>query len=187
VLAGMANLYSVDFYELVRERLTDDGIVVQWIPLHTQSNEDTRMLIGTFLAAFPNASLWWTESGEMLILGRMSDVPVATGHFRGLMTNPGVARSLKEIGINDPAQLAAHFVLDREGLQVLAGDTVIMTDELPIIEYRVPVFNNDFKPLLKEIVRHRPPGERIAAALGLSVSDAGKIDEAWMKLKNSWY
>ena len=187
VLAGMANLYSLDFYNLAKSRLTDEGVVVQWIPLHTQSNEDTRMLIATFLKAFPNASLWWTESGETLILGRMNNAPLPPGHFQTLMSNTNVARSLGEIDISTPEQLAAHFLLDRNGLQAFAGDTAVMTDEFPIIEYRVPIFNGNYRPLLEEIIRHRPESEQIAKELGLSIIDAAKISKAWTELKSSWY
>lgn len=186
VLAGMANLYSLDFYELAKRHLSDDGVVVQWIPLHTQSNEDTRMLIATFLKVFPNASLWWTESGETLILGRMSDAPIALGHFQESMSNAEVARSLKEIGIINPEQLAAHFLLDPEGLKAFTGNTGVMSDEFPIIEYRVPIFNDNYKPLLEEIFRYRPASKQVAQELGLPNSAAGKIENAWMKLKSDW-
>jgi hypothetical protein len=186
VLAGMANLYSLDFYELAKRHLGDNGVVVQWIPLHTQSNEDTRMLLATFLKAFPNSSLWWTESGETLILGRMNDSPLPQGHFRALMSNAKVARSLGEININSPAQLAAHFLLDGDGLRALVGDAGVMTDELPVIEYRVPIFNDGYGSLLDEIVRLRPESEQIAKKLGLPVSDSGQLAEAWTKLKNRW-
>ena len=187
VLAGMANLYSLDFYKLVESRLTSDGVVVQWIPLHTQRNNDTRMLIATFIKAFPNSSLWWTESGETLILGRMNDAPLPPDHFQKLMSNPGVARSLGEIGIHNPAQLAAHFLLDRNGLQAYAGDAAVMTDDFPIIEYRVPTFNDNYKPLLEEIFLHRPEITQIIQELGLSAAETGPLGKAWLALKNSWY
>lgn len=187
VLAGMANLYSLDFYNLAKSRLTEEGVVVQWIPLHTQSNADTRMLIATFLKAFPNSSLWWTESGETLILGRMSDAPLPQGHFQKQMLNARVARSLEEINISSPVQLAAHFLLDRDGLQEYVGDVAVMTDEFPIIEYRVPVFNDNYRLLLEEIFRFRPEIKKIAEELGLSISEAGELGKAWAELKNEWY
>ena len=187
VLAGMANLYSLDFYKLVKNRLTRDGVVVQWIPLHTQVNEDTRMLIATFIKAFPNSSLWWTESGEALVLGRMSDSPLPPGHFRKLMMNANVARSLEEIGIHSPAQLAAHFLLDSHGLQAYAGNAAVMTDEFPIIEYRVPVFNDNYRPLLEEIFLHKPEVKQIIKELGLPASEAGEVRAAWIDLRNSWF
>ncbi|HHH44325.1 MAG TPA: hypothetical protein ENK49_09320 [Gammaproteobacteria bacterium] len=187
VLAGMANLYSLDFYRLTRQHLTDRGVVVQWIPLHTQRNADTRMLIATFIKAFPNASLWWTESGEALILGSMNDAPLSPGHFQALMEQGGVARSLREIGIHSAEQLAAHFLLDREGLNAIAGDSPVMTDDRPMIEYRVPLFNADYQPLLADIFRHRPTNRSIARQLGLPDGSSDKIDRAWMALKERWY
>ncbi|VAW72876.1 hypothetical protein MNBD_GAMMA15-393, partial [hydrothermal vent metagenome] len=179
--------YSLDFYQLAKDRLTDEGVVVQWIPLHTQSNADTRMLVATFLKAFPNSSLWWTESGEALMLGRMRDAPLPPGHFRKQMLNANVARSLKEININSPEQLAAHYLLGRDGLQAFVGDSAVMTDEFPIIEYRVPTFNDNYRPLLEEMIRYRPESEQIAKELGLSIAEATNISNAWMELKSSWY
>ncbi len=187
VLAGMANLYSLDFYRLTRQHLTGRGVVVQWIPLHTQRNADTRMLIATFIRAFPNASLWWTESGEALILGSMSDAPLSPGHFQALMGQAGVARSLREIGIHSAEQLAAHFLLDREGLNAIAADSPVMTDDRPFIEYRVPLFNADYQPLLADMFRHRPTNRRIARELGLPDSAGEKIGRAWKALKARWY
>ena len=188
VLAGMANLYSLDFYRLTRQHLTEKGVVVQWIPLHTQSNADTRMLIATFLEVFPNASLWWTESGETLILGRIDDAPLQQGHFQALMSNAGVARSLREIGIDTPEQLAAHFLLDRQGLKAIAGNSTIMNDDLPVIEYRVPLFNGDYQPLLNDVFRHRPGNNQIATELGFVPEESGeKIRQAWSELKSLWY
>jgi spermidine synthase len=186
VLAGMANLYSLDFYKLVRARLTDDGVVVQWIPLHTQSNDDTRMLIRTFMEAFPNASLWWTESGEALIMARMNDAPLAPGSLRDAMAVTRVKRSLREIDIRTPEDLAAHFLLDSEGLHAIAGQAAVMTDELPLIEYRVPVFNSDYSSLLQEIMRHRPTDGAIAQQLGLPDASAAKIGYAWRVLRKRW-
>lgn len=62
-----------------------------------------------------------------------------------------------------------------------------MTDDFPIIEYRVPVFNDNYQPLLEEILRHRPANRQIAKELGFSLARAGEIQQAWKKLKSAWY
>ncbi len=43
--AGVANLYSTDFYNFAAKRLTGGGMVAQWLPLPTQNIEDTRALV----------------------------------------------------------------------------------------------------------------------------------------------
>ncbi|MDH4294163.1 MAG: fused MFS/spermidine synthase, partial [Betaproteobacteria bacterium] len=65
--AGVANLYSTDFYVLARSRLRPGGLVAQWLPLPTQNDEDTRALVRSFLDIYPHASLWTTELHEMLL------------------------------------------------------------------------------------------------------------------------
>jgi len=126
------------------------------------------------------------ESGETLILGRTSNSPLPQGHLQNIMSNTNVARSLKEINIHSPAQLAAHFVLDRNGLQTYTGVSAVMTDEFPVIEYRVPIFNDNYKFLLDEIFRYRPDSQQIANELGLPQSEAQEIDNAWKALKSGW-
>jgi len=98
-----------------------------------------------------------------------------------------LTRSLREIRINTPEQLAAHFLLDRQGLKAVAGDIPVMTDDLPVIEYRVPLFNRDYKPLLDEIFRHRPDNKQIATELGFLPESGEKIGQAWNTLKGLWY
>ncbi|MDH4151823.1 MAG: fused MFS/spermidine synthase, partial [Betaproteobacteria bacterium] len=72
--AGVANLYSTDFYALARSRLRPGGLVAQWLPLPTQNDEDTRALVRSFLDIYPHASLWTTELHEMLLVGSLEPV-----------------------------------------------------------------------------------------------------------------
>ena len=51
--AFTVNLYTRDFYEAVRDRLNPGGLMAQWIPLHSQSDEEVDMHFKTFLSVFP--------------------------------------------------------------------------------------------------------------------------------------
>ena len=185
--AGMAHLYSVDFYRLVKSRLSADGVAAQWIPLHTQSNDSSRMLIASFVEAFPNASLWWTESGETLILGYASHkTTVKPGQLVSRMAVHNVARNLSEIGINYPAQLASHFLLDSEGLKHYTAGISPMTDDLPRIEYQTPDINTNYKALLQEVIALRPSPQRIITRLGLDADVLPALERAQSDLQTRW-
>ena len=54
--AGGNNLYSVEYFNLAARALAPDGIMVQWVPLEDPTAH--RLIIRTFLEAFPNATLW---------------------------------------------------------------------------------------------------------------------------------
>ncbi|MFH1763770.1 MAG: tetratricopeptide repeat protein [Gemmatimonadota bacterium] len=52
-MAGNGSLYSLEFYRLLRKRSTEEGLLVQWLPFHLLSDEETRMTARTFQAVFP--------------------------------------------------------------------------------------------------------------------------------------
>jgi spermidine synthase len=67
-VSGVANLFTVEFYQFLRRHLNDYGILVQW--LHVYEIDDP--LVATMLAAlvseFPNAELYMIDDGDLLIL-----------------------------------------------------------------------------------------------------------------------
>ncbi|SOY46744.1 putative Spermine synthase [Cupriavidus taiwanensis] len=133
--AGVANLYSTDFYRLAATRLQSGGLVAQWLPLPTQNDADTRMLVRSFLDVFPHASLWTTELHEMLLVGSMSPLALDLAQVRARFAQPEVAAALQAVGVRSAAALLATWVTDRAGLDWYAADAPAVTDDRPRIEY----------------------------------------------------
>ncbi|HSN72319.1 MAG TPA: fused MFS/spermidine synthase, partial [Steroidobacteraceae bacterium] len=132
--AGVVNLYSREFYELVRSRLAPDGMLAQWWPLPTQNLEDSRSLVRSFIDVFPYVSVWTTEVHEMMLVGSMQPMPLDVGRISTRFARPEVAAALAEVGIDSPAALLATWVTDREGLVAFVGDAPPVTDDRPRIE-----------------------------------------------------
>jgi hypothetical protein len=61
--AGAGKLWSVEYWELVRDALDDDGIMLQWVPYRRAA--EYKMILRSFLKVFPDATLW--SNGSMLI------------------------------------------------------------------------------------------------------------------------
>ncbi len=61
-MAGVANLFSRDFYRLARERLADGGIMVQRLHGYSLFSRELRMIVATFRGVFPHTTLWRTMS-----------------------------------------------------------------------------------------------------------------------------
>jgi spermidine synthase len=131
--AGVVNLYSTDFYKLARARLQSGGLVAQWLPLPTQNDEDTRSLVRSFLDVFPHATLWTTELHEMLLVGSMQRINLDVPNIIERFNQPGVASSLREVGISSPEALLATWVMDRAGLETYTGDALPVSDDKPRI------------------------------------------------------
>jgi spermidine synthase len=135
IAAGVVNLYSRDFYDLCRRRLAPHGLMAQWLPLATQNDEETRMLVRSFLDAFPEASLWSTELHEMLLVGSVEPVPIDAARIAERLRDPDTGAALAEVGVPDVAAVLATYVTDRRGLETYAGDAPPVTDDRPRIEH----------------------------------------------------
>src|SRR5207244_9155885 len=56
--AGIVNLYTREYFELMRDRLSDRGIASYWLPIYQLSDSDAKAIIGAFCGAFSDCSLW---------------------------------------------------------------------------------------------------------------------------------
>ncbi|MDW6022882.1 spermidine synthase [Mesorhizobium sp. BAC0120] len=159
--AGVANLYSRDFYRLAGSRLARHGIVAQWLPLPTQNADDTRSLVKSFIEVFPYASLWTTELHEMLMIGSFEPMTLDLTTIQRRFAEPAVSAALSEVGIASPAALLATWIADETGLAAFAGDAPAVTDDRPSIEYAPWVRRDAFAPVLVALfaLRHEVPVE----------------------------
>lgn len=164
--AGVANLYSTDFYRLASSRLKPGGMVAQWLPLPTQNAEDTRSLVKSFIDVFPHASLWTTELHEMLLIGSQQPMPLDLATISRRFGEQAVRASLEEVGITSPAALLATWITDREGLARFAADAPPVTDDRPTIEYATWVRRDEFTPVLVELFALRGDVPVIGADAG---------------------
>jgi len=133
--SGVVSLYTRDFYELALSRLAPGGVVAQWIPLHSQSDAEVRMLVRTFAEAFPHALGFLPVERDLLLLGAREPLAIDPARLAGRVADPRVRASLAAIGFDSPASLLAPAILDRQGLLRFAGDAPVVTDDRPLVEY----------------------------------------------------
>ena len=70
--AGVAALYSREFYQLARSRLTASGYVSQWLPAYQVPAESSLAMVRAFLEVFPQAVLVSGAQAELLLVGTAS-------------------------------------------------------------------------------------------------------------------
>lgn len=133
--SGVVNLYSRDFYDLAKSKLSPDGLLAQWWPLATQNDADSRSLVRSMLDAFPYVTLWSTEFHEMMMVGSMSPITLDHDQISDRFNQPSVKEALTEVGIPSPEALLATYVTDRAGLEAYVQDAPAVTDDRPLIEY----------------------------------------------------
>jgi spermidine synthase len=147
-MAGLATLFTKDFFTLVKDRLKEDGIFAQFI--HTyQMDWDTFALVGrTFSQVFPNSLLMRTNPSSLgpdfLLLGFNGNA-----EFKELVSGNAVrfASRSKNVTLNDPRVLYPLVVT--EDLQGLFGDGPVNTDAMPLLEFSAPKLLHTDDPTIK--------------------------------------
>lgn len=136
-MAGLATLFTGEFFELVRKRLNPDGIFVQWIHAY-QIDWNNFALVGrTFAQIFPNSlvvSVELTEhSADYLLVGFNGE--------NGLSIDTA-ARNLscaqKSNNMKLPDHTLFYNLIKSEDLKKLFGKGYINTDNHPRLEFSAP-------------------------------------------------
>ena len=137
-MAGMSSLFTREFFEEVRERLTEEGIHCQWLHSYNMSSEDIRTVVRTFRSAFPYAALWVLNKNDFLLLGSSAPIEVREETVRANFDL--VSDDLLQVRIQDLYSMLSLFVLRDEDLDKFAGDALLNTDDFPLLEFRSPRF-----------------------------------------------
>ena len=130
--AGVVNLYTREYFQLIHDRLTEGGVNTYWLPVHLLTFRDSQAIIRAYCEAFPNCSLWGGMAYSWMLAGiREPAREVTEEGFARQWQDRDVARELTTLGLERPEQIAALFMLDAEGLARLGEGVPPLTDDWP--------------------------------------------------------
>ena len=119
---GAGNIFSREFYDLARRRLSDDGLFVHWIPCFQLSPDDFSSVCAAFLSVFPEGTAWIGFMGpNRFILG---------------LAGGAVSERL-------PQGVAGRLALGPAQLSGLAKGATPIRDGDPRLEYRSSPYWNE--------------------------------------------
>jgi spermidine synthase len=131
-VAGAVNLYTEQFFSLVKSRLKENGIVTFWLPIYQLRVEEVKAILRAFHNAFPNASVWASADEEWIMMGiNGPGEKVEEDDMRRLWQDPITRTDLGRIGLEVPEQLAALFLMDGGEIDRLTEGTKPLTDLYP--------------------------------------------------------
>jgi spermidine synthase len=128
--AGVNALYSKEFYELARQRLTPGGIIAQWLPFHLVKPVDAGSIAATFRSVFPNSMLWLdpvSHTGILLGQNGADNAPIGSRW-------PGISRFAAGRNL-EPREIVASVYLDPQALERYSAAGKIITDDNQLLAY----------------------------------------------------
>ena len=146
---GVANLFTQEFFELGRSRLSEQGIFVQWVQIYQLSTESLRSVLATYHKVFPHVLMFRvggsSNGKDLLLVGSNQALSIDRLPQRG-----GDERMMKEqarVNFRGQDDLRSWFVCDESRLGPAVAGAVINTDDNMHIETTVP--REAFRPLMQ--------------------------------------
>jgi spermidine synthase len=132
LIAGVVNLYTQEYFELLRSRLNDGGFTTYWLPVGDLPLDDTKSVVRAFCSVFEDCSLWRGAEMDLIMVGsKNAHGPIDQQSFERQWKNPIVARELRILGIETPELLLSTFLGDASFLNGWVGEHLPLVDDYP--------------------------------------------------------
>lgn len=126
--AGASHLYTREFLQLVRGRLSDQGVFLQWMNSHYVDRELLRSLGATLLDSFDHVRVYQPHSGTLLFLASQQPLEVERQIVdTGQPLRQGL-KSFRWLGLHTIYDVAATLAVDHDGLAAFCAGATPLTD-----------------------------------------------------------
>jgi len=138
-IAGIANLYTREFYEVVKSKLKEDGIFAQWFHNYSMSPDDFRMVFRTFGEAFPHVSVWGMKESDFLMLGSKKEQVFRYPMLQEIFSkNQTLREDFQELGLSDVYGILGFYRMGKEEMMKFSEGAGLNTDDGAQLEFSAP-------------------------------------------------
>ena len=165
--AGIASLFTQEFYRAAADRLTDDGVFVQWIQAYEIDTPTLRTVYATLASVFPQVETWHTNPGDIVLVAskqrrthRVSDLT------RRIAEEPYKSALDFAWRAIDVHGLLAHYIANDEVARRIARSAGVdlNTDDRNVVEFRLARSVGITLTTVADIRNAGAGGRRVAAA-----------------------
>jgi spermidine synthase len=144
--AGVGNIYSDDFYRLVKRRLRQGGVMLQWFPVHHLSARNLFVVVNTVRSVFPFVSVW-THRHQGFVVASSQPLAIDLESARADVARESLRPYLRDLDSGSPLELLSDLVVTDRDMddfldtlaRLLQSDRrVVSTDSWPTLEYETP-------------------------------------------------
>jgi spermidine synthase len=138
-IAGIANLYTREFYGVVKSKLKEGGVFAQWFHNYSMSPDDFRMVLRTFAETFPHVSLWGMKESDFLLVGSKQPQVFDYAALKKICDqNPQIKSDLEYLNLSDVYAVQGFYRMNRDGFLAFSRGADINTDDGAELEFSAP-------------------------------------------------
>ena len=188
--AGIASLFTLEYYRAAARRLSGDGVFAQWVQGYEIDAATLRTIYATMAAVFPQVETWQAGASDLVLVGSMQRRVYGVSAMRARIAEEpfasALARAWRVVDLNG---VLAHYLASDALARgfASASSVAINTDDRNLVEFAFArsvggagdALVGDIRTLAQSMRADRPPLD----------SDAGiswpEVDTHWSALM-SW-
>jgi spermidine synthase len=136
--AGIASLFTQEFYEAAATRLNPGGLFGQWVQGYEIDIQTLRSVMRTLRQVFSHVELWHTQTDDLMLIASKGPRTYDADRIRRRMAGTPFSDAMPRLWLVEDVEGAfAHFLGDTKLVQALseANDPPINTDDNAVLEY----------------------------------------------------
>ncbi len=144
-IAGVAALFTREFFLAARDRLAPGGLICQWAHTYNISDADLRSIVATFTSVFPDGTLWLVGEDDVLLVASKDSgtggatSPIARlGNIARNWKAGHVAADLETVGAVEPFSVISLFGGGPAELATYSAGAALLDDDRMALEFSGP-------------------------------------------------
>ncbi|MCM2256408.1 MAG: fused MFS/spermidine synthase, partial [Vicinamibacteria bacterium] len=137
--AGIASLFTREFYRAAAQRLAAGGVFVQWLQAYEVDADTVRSAYATLATEFAEVETWRTHRDLLLVARQQPAPPVDRARLEAaLATEPTRSALLHAWRATDVESVLARFVAGPRTAREIAARSIdlVNTDDRNVVEFR---------------------------------------------------
>lgn len=138
--AGVASLYTREFYRSVKKRMTDEGYFSQWVQGYSVDSGTVRTIIATLSSEFDNVEIWFTSYADLLFVCSDNHKPISLPMLQNKIAGEPFQTALGNVwGVTGVEGFLGAFIGRREITREISEQNkargLLNTDDRMLAEY----------------------------------------------------
>jgi spermidine synthase len=132
------DLYTVDYFQLMKQRLAPEGVAAAWVPANGIREADLKTLLRSFRDVFPHTSIWYMNTlptDFLVVIGTPNTLAIDIRQLAARMSKSSVHEDLAAVGLDDPYRLVYNLLLAEDAVGAYLGSGSVNTDDRPVLSY----------------------------------------------------
>ena len=159
-------LYTVEHYEVALDRLKEDGLFCQWLPMYQIGDVEFESIANSFSKVFPHTTIWWGQLSNrkpvLALVGSRRKITIDSQLLSQRIESVNRNRNVVDPQLETVPKFWEHYAGDWKP----TSEKGLNTDEFPRVEFLTPVSNRNrellsganFESFYEEFMRSLPTG-----------------------------